>query len=1430
MSGGIPIDKLEVEVQSSGAKVDNSLGRLGQTLERLKSLTAGMVRPLTNLKMGIRGVEIPEKTRAGLERAAATIKRAGETIGKAAEPMREFSSSLDAAKLSKDLSRIDTELGRVDSRIETLRNSLDFLQTPVSGASAIGILGVADEVNDATRRLEELTRVRSLLQDQRAALFAGLENQPSPVPDLERPTRDWAQFGEVMRGILGPLGAVGDKVRELARGAVSLAGRGIEKLGEAVKKTGAMLFSQFTRPVTSAAESLSKWAKAFQRIVFYRVIRAAVKEVTQAIREGTENLYYFSQLAGTQFSSSLDGLASSFLYLKNSLGAMAAPLIQAVAPAVDFVIDKFVALLNTINAALAALTGQSTFTKALRTGAQFGDELSKSLGGAADAAKAIRRQLIGIDELTILQDPSDTGAGGGGGAGLGADYGSMFETVQVPSSISDLADKIKAAISAGDWYGAGAILADKLNGIFDAVPYEDMGKKLGGIIQNGISFALGFIRTFDWTSAGSGIAAGLNGLFDSITPQDLGALLASKIRIGIDLAYGFVTTFDFGKFGVWAAGVLNGWFAEIDAVQLATTISEGIKGAFRAVSTFFSTADFEAIGQQIGQFLAALDWGGIFTGALGTIGNIGGALIDALSGIFQEMDVSDLAAVVGTILTIKIVPKLWEGVSHPFQLFASLTKGSGVSAASAAASAVEGVSTATGTVTAKLSSLAKNLGLGIVVIGEVAIAAGLTVGAVWGIGALLEQVGQAWQPVIENAGTVAAAMGIGTTLLGGVGTAAALLGGAGKTLAVNIGIGTAILLEIGAATGLFIAEVWAVGWGLEQVGQAWQPVLDNGETIKQAILTGTGLLTAVGVVTAALGAVTIGTAGALPLAIGVGTAVLVELSAATVLFTESLVAVADEMTDNLAPALSDFNEVLPDLNTNMGNFKDYMSKFAGLVVAYSGDEIVAGISTAVADIVKFFTGDPLANFTAEVKKTWDMLNGNGKTEGLASLLTKANPVLESAAANSEGYVTSMESLSGVIKDYSGSETVSLISAAVDKIKGWFTTDPLTKFKTEVEDIYKKVAGVDGGEGLDAVLTKTVPVLETANTNATSFMTNLDTLADSLSNYASAGTASGIAESVTTISRWFDGDPLGTLAGVVESNYNALAGSAGGVLGIGATEGLNSRLATVIPELSTAYTSLSSYIGYLNLIAETTSGLTFTGISDAVFVDMTGIGASLVSGFAQGIANAGGVGSPVISGLNDMLNTIGTYDWYSVGTNIGTGIVNGMYNIGQPLAAWGQAVLNEVQRMFAIHSPSDVFADEVGYYMGAGVGVGFKNATPDILSSIADVSDEMQAAIARASVQTPDWSPVYAAAVGPAQSEDIYGGGGDYGDSQSLHAELINMQEEIINAIYAAANQNVNAIRENGERPITINGREIAKVTNDEQYRRMRRLMKSPDYV
>src|SRR5699024_1552917 len=248
---------------------------------------------------------------------------------------------------------------------------------------------------------------------------------------------------------------------------------------------------------------------------------------------------------------------------------------------------------------------------------------------------------------------------------------------------------------------------------------------------------------------------------------------------------------------------------------------------------------------------------------------------------------------------------------------------------------------------------------GVAIIAEVFAAAVIIVGAIAILGYELDQVGIAWEPVIDNGATVAAGVGLGAAAIAAVRGATYGLGTLGAPAALNIGIGTAILLELGVATGLFIVEIWAIGKGLDEIGQAWQPVLDNGETIASGIALGTSLLVGIGVVTAALGAATVASAGLLPIAIGLGTAILVELAAAFVAFVESLIAVADELGDRLSPSLDNLNGKLPGLESDMADFTDYMTGLADEISSYTGSMGSITWDSIVNGFLKLFAGNPI---------------------------------------------------------------------------------------------------------------------------------------------------------------------------------------------------------------------------------------------------------------------------------------------------------------------------------------------------------------------------------------------------------------------------------------------------------------------------------------
>lgn len=305
-------------------------------------------------------------------------------------------------------------------------------------------------------------------------------------------------------------------------------------------------------------------------------------------------------------------LSSCWSGIGNILGPIISWIINLVSTAVAYV---------TAFLQLFGIVGKST-VKAI----------SGAGNAAAGAAKELKRQLASFDELNILNDNSSGGGGGGGGGG-GAGIDGGLPDVELPDWAKLMAEQIKN----GEWYQAGETLGTALNGLIDNFDWAGWGKRLGTGIQNGISFALGFIRTTHWEGLGAGIATFLNNAIDSINPNDLGALLASKIRIAVDMAYGFVTTFNWVNFGEWLGGIVNGWFSEIDWGKAAKTLSIGIIGVLKSAVAFLKTTDWKQVGADIGEFISGIEWGEIFSGLWDALCAIGEAFLDVLDGLHDGL-------------------------------------------------------------------------------------------------------------------------------------------------------------------------------------------------------------------------------------------------------------------------------------------------------------------------------------------------------------------------------------------------------------------------------------------------------------------------------------------------------------------------------------------------------------------------------------------------------------------------------------------------------------------------------------------------------------------------------------------------------------------------------------------------------------------------
>lgn len=326
--------------------------------------------------------------------------------------------------------------------------------------------------------------------------------------------------------------------------------------------------TETTRTISSAGTAarrssgfFDKFGKSIGRIAFYRLLRTAIKAVTQALKEGLQNAYQYSKSVGGPLAAAMDKVSSASKKMKNQLGAALGGLLQAIAPAIIAACNLLTRLARLLTQVFSLLNGQSTYMSAT----DGFEDIADAAGGAGGKVKGL---LAAFDELNVIGQES-----GGGGGGNTTDYSGMFEELPIPewlknlweeSGLKDATERLREAwdefekiLASDDWAMAESLiklalldplqlLLDTLTGVFNIlsdikngdfigllgdiatfivdtgfnsllIPFADtvdaiFGTDLGGWLR-GIKKA---IDDIDWNNVGEGIKSAFVGAWEKI--------------------------------------------------------------------------------------------------------------------------------------------------------------------------------------------------------------------------------------------------------------------------------------------------------------------------------------------------------------------------------------------------------------------------------------------------------------------------------------------------------------------------------------------------------------------------------------------------------------------------------------------------------------------------------------------------------------------------------------------------------------------------------------------------------------------------------------------------------------------------------------------------------------------------------------------------
>lgn len=1053
--------------------MSGSITELTNAMAPLSILDASGVKAIGSAVNAIGKIpDLTDKLKAtDLDSFASSCQKISAAITPLASQLDKVGNAF--AKLPPQLSKVVTQANRVTAANERQKKSYMSLSAQLNGfmlsaKKLVSLKAIAEYLGNAVAKFNDFYEATDLFHNAMGNLSGEADALISKMQGLlgVDPTKAMTYMATI-QSLGTSFGLASDKAYILSKNLTQLAYDESSYWNKDVAETFTAMSSAISgeiEPIRRLGVDLSQ-ARLKQELLTLG-FNKQVSSLSQADKAVLRYIAIMKQTANVQgnLAQTIQSPANQIKILKAQLDMLAKSVGSLLYPAMKSILPPLIAAVQLIREFVewvAKLMGVKVvftdFTKSADSVGGIGDAMDNTADSTKKAAKALKDYTMGFDELNII-DPNKGKKSSSSGASAGNILGDvdlsgydMFKQYNkdFAKQIDAIKQKIKdmlptigavgAAIAA--WQISKALLdgIERLKSLTVNVDFDinwstlgivafmadmdEFKRYLDDFIKNGASFnnVVGMISEF----------AGMMGdallLLGNL--QWAGAL--KTVQGVLEIVNGIKDIADNG--------------ANVDNV---TTVIRGLTNIAFAVGLFTKNAKlagaalviqgFTTIIREIADNWDAIkngDWSGVDKATLAT------AAIEALGGI---------AVALGVFLKFKKAKEAADSV----EAVKSIT------------SATESIKESTSGLSPNLVGIVKNLGLGVAIVAEISAAAILFTGAIAVLGNEMKAVGEAWQPVIDNAKTVAEGIGLGTVTLAAVGAGAATLGSfGGVSLAANIGIGTGILAEVGAAAVLYEAEIWAIGTGLDKIQQAWKPVNNNGSEIAKDIGIGTAILVGIGAVTAAIGAVTVASAGTIPIAIGIGTAVLVECAAAFVGLTESVSGVANSLTDTLYPSLKNLNSKLPSIKTGMSSLTGYLKDFAGELSSYTSSMGSVTWSSIVNGFQKLFVGNPIASLADDVGKIHD------DAATLNEKLSAANPELSKAVRLLTSYSDLMSQLKLLTDGASNTELASdiftnlkdcgekLVTGFVSGIDGKLPNlnTEVGKIKTSLEKINNEVS-------------------------------------------------------------------------------------------------------------------------------------------------------------------------------------------------------------------------------------------------------------------------------------------------------------------------------------------------------------------------------------
>lgn len=634
----LTIDELNIKIEAESKQATGSIDSLIQRLESL---------------LGIFG-----KFSSAGNKATKTINAVGNAAGKAnsgltkiienfangQKPLQGFTDKL-ARNISKWRTLYSVFQNAANTMSEWFAASNDYVETlnlfnVTMGKGAVAAKEFADSVSDAM----------------------GID------------VAEWMNYQGTFKQLTSGFGIVEDKANTMSKNLTQLSYDLASFFNTDVETAFEKLSSAMAGQVKGLREfGIDTTVASLQEYALAKGIDKSVRSMTQAEKSMLRYNYIMENSIKIQGdmartiatpANSIRILTALLTQMKRALGNIVSVIVVKFIPYVQAMVEIITDAANSLAKFLGYELPEIDYSG---LGSGFSDEFEDaedSLDGVSDSIKAIKKQLMGFDELNIISNPDTSSSGAGAGAGAGGVMDmTPIEYDFLAGLKTDKLDEIKEKIKeVAKWAGvvAAVIAGWKLGGFI--ADLATAGMKAEGLKQSLKLLGKKFTITAGVTLTVAGLVLEGKGIYEAIT-EELNKFNFSEILGGGALTVGGGALIGKGIAGSIGAALGSGIGAVIAGIPMYITgIYDAIMNGLNWLNGVLIPAGATLAGAGIGAIIGSLG-GPIGTGIGALIGLAVGALTDLGILVYENWNVIVNWCSQALVDIGQFFVNLWDGIS-----------------------------------------------------------------------------------------------------------------------------------------------------------------------------------------------------------------------------------------------------------------------------------------------------------------------------------------------------------------------------------------------------------------------------------------------------------------------------------------------------------------------------------------------------------------------------------------------------------------------------------------------------------------------------------------------------------------------------------------------------------------------------------------------